>query len=498
MAPSVVCAVSKRRSRTRVVSRKAAVLLLFLSSLLPRWSAAAFVPAGKGVRIPANAAIPDNLSSETLDSLTSALLSPDASVGHSSVVGSDVMDKITLMGQNFANINWKEDLRLEDIDRALGISANERLYTAALVLFVGVGQHRAGREAYKAELVNKLASGEMSTEEVMADITTAAEAAIAHKLEVERILEKAKAEAEERRLNEAAKEAEAKLAIEEKRFEKQRLARENKEAAMKRIEEMRAKAQQEKEEKRAMAFKKKEEAERRIVEAKAAAEEKRRLAKEKKIEEQERKKLEQARIRQEAKAAKEVKLLEQKLKKEEQARIREEAKAAKLLEQKHKKEEQTRIREETKAAKEAKVMEQKRAKEEQAQIRVEPIEAKREEERAIKKRIREKAKAVESTKKQKQEEKPGNEQKEEEEVTIVVEKQSEIKKKSKELAVTIKAAVRASPLAKIIASENGLDVSLVAPGSGKDGRVLADDVRAFIAKVDSVPTYFFAANATAA
>lgn len=157
------------RENRSSVPRKGAVLLIFLLSLLPRWSGAAFVPAGKSARVPTTAAIPENLSNEVFDSLTSALLSPDVSGSPSPAA----MDKIGLIGQNLANMNLMEDLRLDEIDRTLGISANERLYTAALVVWVGVTQRRAGRESYKAELVNKIASEDLSTEEVRNSLLSA-------------------------------------------------------------------------------------------------------------------------------------------------------------------------------------------------------------------------------------------------------------------------------------------------------------------------------------
>lgn len=62
-------------------------------------------------------------------------------------------------------MKWS-DLKLDELDRAIGFTANERLYFGAALAYVGASQRQAGRDECRDELVSKIASGEVSVEEV--------------------------------------------------------------------------------------------------------------------------------------------------------------------------------------------------------------------------------------------------------------------------------------------------------------------------------------------
>jgi len=123
--------------------------------------------------------------------------------------------------------------------------------------------------------------------------------------------------------------------------------------------------------------------------------------------------------------------------------------------------------------------------------------------RETKKRIREKSRAVDESKKRV----PVKKNKKAE---VVLKAAVETMKKASNIEINQVVEVphtsvpkmiveppRASPLAKLLASEHKVDLAHLTSGSGQNGRILADDVRAFVTKLEDMQGSIFFANTTA-
>eukprot|EP00978_Attheya_sp_CCMP212_P040479 scaffold221318_cov52-Attheya_sp.AAC.4 len=186
-------------------SKCAIVLAVCLLILLPAEAFVPYGPSNHGDVVAKKMALPQGFSgsNEALESLANQLMSADA------------IENFAQMGRNIASMRM-EDMQLIEVS-----SANERLYTAALVFWVGAAQRKAGREEFRNELVKQVAAGELTVEEAMADIALAAEAAVARQIEVQKSIDETIALEEQHRLEAELKAAET-LRLKEERIKEKK------------------------------------------------------------------------------------------------------------------------------------------------------------------------------------------------------------------------------------------------------------------------------------